>query len=44
MKKFISVILSVICVVTILSGISVLADNSGVKVYLDENEVVFPDA
>ena len=44
MKKFISIILSVICVVTILSGISVLADNSGVKVYLDENEVVFPDA
>ena len=44
MKRIISIILGVVLLTSIFSCIGVFAENSGVKVYLDENEVVFPDA
>ena len=44
MKRIISIILGVVLLTSIFSCIGVFAENGGVKVYLDENEVVFPDA
>lgn len=44
MKKIISIILSLVFVISMVSNIYVFAEDCGVKVYLDGNEVIFPDA
>lgn len=44
MKRIISIILGVVLITSVFSCIGVFAKDSGVKVYLDEKEIVFPDA